>query len=426
MTALPAGLAGGGVTAAPAPARRATLPDVAERLFAGAVLLFMSEALLGPLFNPTQSNDAAPFLRTMWLPIYGLIALAWAARITLLPRVFWGAVTLVPLLLLAAISSEWSLLPDVTIRRTVALAFTSLFGLYLAARYDWRELAGLLAGVFFILAIGSYISVLVAPGWAITQTIHVGAWKALWFQKNALGLMMSWGTLACSCAALFQPERRRLWGLGALLCAGLVIASTSKTSLLALMLVGSGLMVVAGFRRGGVLGVLTGWLVLVGATVLVSLVVFAPGLVLQALGRDPTLTGRTDIWESVLRRVAERPWLGYGYGAFWEDKQGPLQYVRHEVNWIVPTAHNGWLELLLSFGWTGVFVFIPHLLLTVGAALISLGRGRHAYWGVLAVALFVLYSLSESSIMQQNSLIWALYIMTSAKLLQTREARPPG
>ena len=424
MTALPAGLAGYRAPARPV-AHPATLPDVAERLFAGAVLLFLSEALLGPLLNPAQSNDAAPVLRTMWVPIYGLIALACTARIAVLPRVFWGAVALLPLLLLAGISTQWSILPDFTLRRTVALGFTSLFGLYLAARFDWRELIGLLAGVFLILALGSYASVLVAPNWAITQDIHQGAWKALWFQKNALGQMMAWGTLTCGCAALFDPARRRLWCAGAVLCALLVICSTSKTGLLALLLVGAGLASVAGFRRGGVWRVATAWLVVVGGAVTLSAVVFAPGLVLEALGKDPTLTGRTDIWDAVLRRVNERPWQGYGYGAFWENKQGPLQYVRREVDWNVPTAHNGWLELLLSFGWTGVIVFAAHLALTTVAALASLGRGPQAYWAPAAVGLFVLYSLSESSIMQHNNLVWALYVMTSAKLLQVREPAPP-
>jgi O-antigen ligase len=44
---------------------------------------------------------------------------------------------------------------------------------------------------------------------------------------------------------------------------------------------------------------------------------------------------------------------------------------------------------------------------------------------VLAVALFALFSASESTIMQQNNLIWCLYVMTSAKLLLVREPQPP-
>ena len=408
-----------------APAARTTLPDALEHAFAFIVLLLLSEALLGPLFNPLQETDGAPWLRQMWFPVYGVTALLVLARLPMMIRVFWGAVLLAPLLLLAGLSGEWSLLPDVTLRRAVALCFTSLFGLYLAARFAWRDLLNLFAAVFLVLALGTYLSVLVAPGWAIHATVHPGAWKGLWFEKNGLGQIMVWGVLACTCAALFTPERRKLWVAAAMLCVGLVIFSTSKTALLGLMLVGAGLTVVAGLRRGGLLAVATAWLALVGAGLLAALIVLAPELLLEALGRDPTLTGRTDIWSAVLRRAEERPWQGYGYGAFWADKQGPVGYVRNEVDWSAPTAHNGWLEMLLAFGWTGVILFGVHLAVTALAALISLGRGAYSYWAVLLVAVFALFSLSESTILQQNNLIWTLYVVTSAKLLQVRAAVPP-
>ena len=38
---------------------------------------------------------------------------------------------------------------------------------------------------------------------------------------------------------------------------------------------------------------------------------------LTALGRSATLTGRTRIWQMSLDNIAQRPWLGYGFGAFW-------------------------------------------------------------------------------------------------------------
>ena len=424
MTAVAAAAPARAAARRSAAAGRTTLPDVLEYGFAAIVLVMLSEALLGPIFNPSRVPDSVPWLRTLWLPVYGLTALACLGRLAEMPRIFWGAAVLAPLLALALLSREWSLLPEVTTRRAIALIFTSLFGLYLAARFEWRELIGLLAGVFTVLALASYISVVVAPGWAVHQDLHAGAWKALWYEKNGLGQIMVWGVLACACAAVLQPRRRLLWMGGAFLCAGLVLASTSATSLLGLMLVAAGLVVVAGFRRGGALMVLTTWLVVVGLAAATALIVFAPGLVLEALGRDPTLTGRTDIWDAVLRQVAERPVLGHGYAAFWADKGGPVGYVRGEVDWNAPTAHNGWLEILLGLGWTGAVLFSVHLAVTALAALFSIARGPHAYWAVLSLAIFLLFSLSESTILQQNNLVWALHVTTAAKLLQLRKAEP--
>jgi O-antigen ligase len=399
-------------------APRLRLPGWVEPVMAVLVLLLLSEALLGPLFNPLQKTDAAPWLRQIWLPVYGLTAVACLSRPRMMLGVAWGALLLAPLLILAKVSEQWSIMPDITGRRALALALSSTIGLYLAARFTWRELVNMLAAVFLILAVGSYVSVLVAPAWAIHADIHPGAWKALWFEKNGLGQIMTWGVLACGSAALLTPERRRLWIAGAVLCASLVLFSTSKTSLLGTLLVVAGLVAIAGFQRGRIISVATAWAALVGAAVVVGLTVFAPEILLEALGKDPTLTGRTDIWSAVLRRVEERPWQGYGYAAFWADKGGPVGYVRNEVDWNAPTAHNGWLELLLAFGWTGVLLFGVHLAVTAAAAGVSLVRGPHAYWTAPAIVLFILFSLSESTIMQQNNLLWVLYVMTSAKLLQ--------
>ena len=36
------------------------------------------------------------------------------------------------------------------------------------------------------------------------------------------------------------------------------------------------------------------------------------------LGRDPTLTGRTEIWRFAIKSIASRPFLGYGYDVFWD------------------------------------------------------------------------------------------------------------
>jgi hypothetical protein len=59
-----------------------------------------------------------------------------------------------------------------------------------------------LAAIFLVLAVGSYISVLVAPSFAVHATVHPGAWKGLWYEKNGLGQIMTWGVLACGAAAL--------------------------------------------------------------------------------------------------------------------------------------------------------------------------------------------------------------------------------
>jgi len=76
------------------------------------------------------------------------------------------------------------------------------------------------------------------------------------------------------------------------------------------------------------------------------------GSVINALGRDPTMTGRTDIWKLLLS-LATSPWFGAGYESFWTPSRLlQIQEIRH-----IDEAHNGYLEIYLNTGLVGLSLF---------------------------------------------------------------------
>jgi len=404
------------------PERRgfAELAGRAEWWACFVILALMSQALLAPLFAPDQMPDNVPWLRTVWLPVYGAVAVMLAANPLRATRVAVPAMMSLALVGWAFASSRWSIEPDITFRRSVALLFTSLFGLHLAARYSWRELAELAAGMFLLLAVGSYIACIVFPGFGVTVEIHPGAWKGLWYEKNQLGGIMVYGVLACACAAILAPGRRRLWIGAAAACLGLVAMSQSTTALLGSAIVLGGLAGLALLRRGGAWAVATVWALAAAVGGFLALILVAPDLFFHLIGKDPTLTGRTEIWAALLHRVEVRPWRGYGYGAFWMDPWGPAWFVRQEVDWSAPNAHDGWLDILVQLGVVGLALAALHFLTTAVAAVARIGRGAEAYWAILFMVLFALFSISESTVMQYNNLTWAMYVAIGAKLLAWR------
>ncbi|HTI66949.1 MAG TPA: O-antigen ligase family protein [Caulobacteraceae bacterium] len=404
------------VEAAPRPGLFARL----EMAAVFGILLLMSGALLAPLFSPDQNPDAVPWLRTMWLPVYGMIA-ALALRDPLrITRVAVGVAMGMVLVGWAFASSRWSIHPDITVRRSIALLFTTLFGLYLAARLDWKSLIEMLAKVFVLLAVGSYVASLLFPGLGARDPIHPGAWNGLWYEKNQMGGLMTHGALVCAVAALFDPGRRKLWTVGSVLCVGAVVMTESTTSLLGVAVALGSLAVILLLRRGGAVRLGTIWLGVAGAGAFVGLIAVAPALFFKLIGKDPSLTGRTDIWAAVLHRVELHPVLGYGFGAVWGDPWGPAWFIRHEVKWLAPTAHNGWLDILLQLGGVGLVLAAAHFLLTAAAAGGRLLRGVEGCWVIPFVAVFALLSVSESTLLQYNGLPWLIYTVISAKLFEWR------
>ena len=383
------------------------------------ILIFQFSTALVALLLTDQGDlaSSSPLARTLWYPGYLLVLLL---TLRWLPRVVRMAVfnpLLITSILWCGLSYIWSIDPDVTLRRSVALLMTTLFGLVLAARYDWNELVQRLALVFLVTAVISLFLATLVPGLGQMQEIHQGAWRGAWLEKNSFGVRMAMGLALMMCAFAMQPKRWWLWVPGGVLCFGLVLMSTSKAALLAAMVAICGFLVIRVFRRFPILRIPVMYSVVIGVSVLMFLIIFMPDMMFEIIGKERTLTGRTDIWNALAAAIREKPLLGYGYGTFWQGLDGPSYWVRFSLEWGVPTAHNGWIETWLSAGLVAVILFGLLYLITLLLAFGRLYRGGvENYWVILSTVLFLMVSLSESTILQQNDLSWVIFVATSAKL----------
>jgi O-antigen ligase len=403
-------------------------PSALSRLIALAelatvcLLIFLfSNALFAPLLDPEQkAGDTMPILRLMWLPAYalilGLAGLRWREMLKAwLPGLLTFAITG-----FVCGSVLWSIEPDVTLRRGIALFATTIFGLYLGARYSWRQLVELLAWNFTFLAVLSLMFVVAMPSFGVHHGVNDGAWRGLWYEKNELGAMMTAGLLSNLAAAVLARGIKRFAFLGcAFLCLGMVAMAHAGTSYLCTLVVLAGIPGLIIVKRGGILAVLTVWVGGIAIGAVGAVAAFAPDLLLKALGKDPTLTGRTEIWEALFRRLAERPELGYGFAAFWNDPQGPAAFIRKETGWIVPNAHNGWLDMLVQVGWVGVTLVAIYIVLAYGAAIVRMFHEKDGGFAFVFMTTQLILSFSESVILTYNALKWVIFLAVFTKLWGT-------
>ncbi len=383
------------------------------------ILIFQfSTALVALLLtDPYDLESKSSLARNLWYPGYLLVLFLAVRHLPKLVRVAVFNPFLILAVLWCGLSYLWSIEPDVTLRRSVALLMTTLFGLVLAARYQWNELVVRLALVFLFTALISLVLAVLVPRLGVMQEIHQGAWRGAWLEKNSFGVRMAMGLALMMSAFAMQPKRWWLWVPAGVLCFGLVIMSTSKAALLAAIVALVGFFVIRVFRRFPVLRIPVMYSVVIGLGVLGFLLTFMPDMMFDLIGKERTLTGRTDIWQALVLAIKEKQLLGYGYGAFWHDTNGPSYWVRFSLEWGVPTAHNGWMETWLSVGVVAVILFAIIYVVTALLALDRLYRGGvENYWVILSTILFLMISLSESTILQQNDLSWVVFVATSAKL----------
>jgi O-antigen ligase len=182
--------------------------------------------------------------------------------------------------------------------------------------------------------------------------------------KNALGLivfLVSLGVLWNIRSLILNkkaPNRtRRLIAQCTLLSFGLALLQMAHcATAVACFAIGGGLMLATGLRLirkyPGLLHALCLGSVAIGV---LAFLFGGASFVVGALGRDSTLSGRTDIWKAAIAAASD-PLFGTGYESFWNaniDKVAnglPGYWGIHNL----VSAHNGYIEVYLDLGWIGV------------------------------------------------------------------------
>ena len=413
------------------PARR----PAAQRMTAASMIAFAAAVLMVLIFTQCwlmalqgdkgEATDSS-LVRAMFFPAYGCAVLLLALSPGEVLRTLLRQPLLVLILWVVGASVLWSISPDQTLRRAIALVFTTLGGVILAARWKWAGLAEIMATAIGITAVLSLIVCLFVPSFGRMHELFPGAWRGLWVEKNALGNMMTIGFMACAAAAVLEPRRARLWWPTAGLCLVLVAASTSKTSLVSCLLGCCGLALVWIMRRGPAGRVIGTYGAVVGLLIVGFVVLVASNVVLAALGKDATLTGRTQIWSAVMRRIQDRPWLGYGYGAVWDDTSpwAPLAWIIKQAGFRPGHAHNSWLEQWLGLGVVGLTAWALYFTETCTRAIVALYRSPGAWLAVPFLLVYAMTSLTESIAVIFNDCRWLFFVAIAARLAMPDEPAP--
>ena len=288
---------------------------------------------------------------------------------------------------------------------------TILIGLYLGVRYSTKEQLKILAWAFGIAAVLSLFYCLFLPQKGIMVGAELqGDWSGIYTHKNALGRNMTLSTMIYIIQAVSCNQHKFLMWSGVTLSFALVILSNSATALVVL------LTLLALFPLYRALRWSYSWLIpslsiiilFIGISSLFFLIQLET--ILGSLGKDATLSGRIPLWESVIAKISERPWLGFGYGGFWTGWQGESGDIWRTEIWEPGSAHNGLLEIWLSVGLVGVIlaviVFVNVLLRSI--SYLRSTRSVDGLWPLWFLTVLVLTNTTESTL-DSRSIIWAFY-----------------
>ncbi|MEO1400896.1 MAG: O-antigen ligase family protein [Cyanobacteria bacterium J06635_1] len=320
------------------------------------------------------------------------------------------------------ISFMWSDFPQAAIEsiRGEVLLFT-VFSIYFASRFSPREQLRLLAITLGIGALLSLFYVFAMPDGKHVGDKFDGAWKGVYGQKNSFSGYMTltlatFFVLGSNNVGRFERLVARFF---LILSVAMIILSTSKTGLivfvtLLLLLLAYGQYRWQGKRTVFWVDALSLFLVTAGSYLFGNW-----ELIITGLGRDPTLTGRTVIWNGAISRLGERLWIGFGRESFWLPENPNARGFSGLGDIYMPAhAHNGFVDIIVDLGLLGLIIFMVGFLLTLA---LSLKRSYQAktpedLWPIALMLLLVFCNISESFLMKRANLFWVLYMVNFLSL----------
>jgi exopolysaccharide production protein ExoQ len=162
------------------------------------------------------------------------------------------------------------------------------------------------------------------------------------------------------------------------------------------------------------------------AVAVVSVAVFAlffdpSGGLVGTLGRNSTLTGRTDIWQRAFGLV-RNPILGTGFETFW---LGPRLVWMNKLDGM-NQAHNGYIEVYLNLGWAGILLIAA--MMVKGYRNVVGGLRRDQAVSALMLAYFVvavIYSCTESGF-KMMSPVWIFFLLSAMVVPKAPVSKAPA
>jgi exopolysaccharide production protein ExoQ len=320
------------------------------------------------------------------------------------------------------LSITWSIDPGVTFRRLVLFGLMAVAAYAVAIRFSLRDIlymalviscALVLIGVIAEIRNGTFRP---AVGWfRFCGTLHPN--------KQAVNCSIFF----LSATILLRYEKHKfLFLVIALIAFGFLYLTKSRTALactIAALLAWWGLVL----TDPGKIAVAS-----IGVAAVCTMILFAevvvPAIQQQAaLGRTDieenqfyTLTGRTKLWSQLGDFAAEKPILGYGYGAFW-TRDNTIE-VMEEQGWPVAHAHNAYIDLQLAGGPVPTVLFALIFIIVMRLVWVyyrDTGNAGYAFLGVL-LTYCILNGLLESILVHRGQLTF--FAMVAVLYLAFRKA----
>jgi O-antigen ligase len=315
---------------------------------------------------------------------------------------------------------------SVSIQRFVlAASVTSLAVLLPLLPPTQRSFNLCLGAAALVLLALCYLGVLLAPQFSVHTALDItepqlaGDWRGSFGHKNiaspVMTILVYVGIYLCGVGSFVMgPAIAALAGIFLIFTGG----KTSSVLCLAVYALASLVYVTPGLWLKRIICFVP--LIVMNLLTVGSVLSPALGAMTRLLPLDPTFTGRSAIWEFALAAVAEKPIIGHGYAAFWDDVTA--RQTAQGAEWATSAAHshNSYLDLAVTIGLPGlVLVIFVFVLAPLGNFQSAQAHNRSSGLAKLFLTIWLFglyYGATETFLLERQNPIWFMFALAVAGL----------
>jgi exopolysaccharide production protein ExoQ len=312
------------------------------------------------------------------------------------------------LLLLTAL---WSVEPKLTFTQGTAYFFVVVGAIGAVRAVDRDDLIDVFSLACVLCAVASLLWQFGMPPQPAVNGVEPD-FAGIFTQKNVLGQVMVGGVLGALHG--MRARKTHFWYICIItLCTGVAVLTQSSTAMVAIAaLLCFDFLGRLYFKGGGSRAISI--FLFVSCFFALFWLSANEDLIWQFLGKDATLTGRTELWSHVIDSIGDRPLFGWGFAAFWVPGNPVAMQIGDAVNWTVVSAHNGLLGLLLDTGIVGAsfFIFLWARNLVMALRCLSGPAQQFGLTSVLLLLIILLIATSEQVLLSPQHIWTAMFFMT--------------
>ncbi len=373
---------------------------LSERLFALTILPLLFLLITGMFFKFS-------IMSPLWAVVY-LLSFIWFGLTV--PRTLqqiwqWKAVFVLPAI--ALLSVVWSTQPTSSLTAAIQLSVSTLLAVRIANTLDTRAI---MLALLFATSTGVVLS-LASPNISQLWPIYEpnGAFIGVYIQKTVAGVAFA----LCAVALVSTGAALGRIIVPLLLAFALVPLILSASSVSALVVFGF-VPLIVGLHLIHRTSPTTKFCLILGLLLFIGMIMTVLWLdefdlsteVLLAAGKNPTLTGRTDIWATGYDVWLQYPFTGVGFAAFWDNPMFAevVGFIHATVDPRLKGFHNVFVEALVSTGIIGALaVAVIYLWTLVRCFLwyIATGSADALFWLAL-VTISLVFSMTDNALFSEH------------------------